>query len=84
MAETKKVITKVVEKLDEDGTLGDDYGFLNDFSSIVDGETGFTLSEFLDNYLRYMRENNFTLVSAEEPQNTHIKIWIDTSTTNQG
>lgn len=84
MAETRKVITKVAEKIDEDGQLGENYGFLNTFANIVDTETGYTLSEFLDNYLQYMKENNFTIVSAEEPQNSHIKIWIDTSSTNQG
>ena len=83
MAETKKVIHKVVEKTGDD-TFGEDYAFINTFENIVDEDTGCTLSQFLDNYLQFLQENVYTQVSDSEPVNSHVKIWIDTSITNQG
>ena len=81
MPDVNKVITTVTEKI-SDEALGEDYGFTNSFENVVDSETGYSLSDFLDNYLQYMQDNNFTIVSAEEPTNTHAKIWIDTSSSN--
>lgn len=56
------------------------------FENVVDSRSNkgnYTLQQFFDNYMAYMQAANFIYYGTEKPTNTHIKIWIDTSKTNQ-
>lgn len=81
---TRNLVRKVVTK-QEDGTLSNDYVIGAIFDDIVDGEragaTGYTLSQFIDNYMNFMSNVPFIYVGANEPTNTHIGLWIDTGHT---
>lgn len=81
MAENKKVVVGIVEKIDEE-ELGESYDFTNTFSEIVDSDTGYSLVDFLNSYLSFLKESTFTLVSGTQPKNTHIGLWVDTSSNN--
>lgn len=81
MAENKKVVVGIVEKIDEE-ELGESYDFTNTFSEIVDSDTGYSLVDFLNSYLSFLKESTFTLVSGTQPENTHIGLWVDTSSNN--
>lgn len=56
------------------------------FANVVDSRASkgnYTLQQFFDSYMAYMQAADFTYYGAEKPSNPHIRIWIDTSTTNQ-
>ena len=80
---TMPLIRKVAEK-QTDGTLGNDNTIGATFEDVVDAErigaTGYSLDQFIDSYLAFMAANPFTYVGNEEPDNTHIALWVDTGT----
>lgn len=85
-SESAKYITKAAKKL-SDSQLGEEYIFGADFTHIIDKErdeaTGYTLDQFFQSYLDFLKNYPFTAVTEQEPENQHVEIWIDTSQTNQ-
>lgn len=86
MAEfTNKTLVKEVSVKGEDGLFSDPLQFGVSFQDVVDSErdsgtpTQWSLEQFLDSYLDFMRTNNWVVYGATAPKNTHAKIWIDTS-----
>lgn len=83
---TMPFVRKVAVK-QQDGGLGSDNTIGATFSDVVDadrsGATGYSLDQFFDSYMRFMKEANFVYAGDVKPQNSHIKIWLDTSVTNQ-
>lgn len=82
---TTNLVKTVAIKSDE-GTLGSDYKLSSSFQDIIDNRQGkgnYTLAQFFDNYISFMRNGNFIYMGNTQPTNTHIAIWIDTSTNNQ-
>ncbi len=56
------------------------------FDNVVDSNRSkgnYSLRKFFDNYIDYMTTADFIYCGAEEPQNSHVKIWIDTAHSNQ-
>ena len=47
-----------------------------------EGQT-INLEQMYNNYMRFMKNADFVHAGPNEPQNKHIKIWIDTYSTNQ-
>ena len=82
---TRTYIKDVAEKQDT-GVMGQtlDIGvpFENVFDQRLDKD-GYNLAQFFDNYMDFITSAYFMYYGAEEPTNSHIKIWIDTSKTNQ-
>lgn len=82
-SETLPLVRKVAVK-QSDGSLSADRTIGAVFTDIVDAErsgaTGYSLDQFIDSYLKFMSETPFVYVGNEEPDNSHIKIWIDTNT----
>ena len=80
---TMPLVRKIAEK-QQDGTLGTDNTIGAVFTDVVDAErvgaTGYSLDQFIDSYLAFMAANPFTYVGNEEPDNNHIKLWVDTGT----
>ena len=85
-SESMPLIRKVALK-QGDGTLGNDNTIGAVFTDIVDAEragaSGYSLDQFFDSYIKFMSNADFVYTGDVEPQNHHIKIWIDTSVTNQ-
>lgn len=79
-------VRKVAVK-QSDGSLGTDSTIGAAFTDVIDadrgGATGYSLDQFFDSYIRYMNNADFVYMGDVEPQNEHIKIWIDTSSSNQ-
>ena len=68
------------------GTLGEVIPLGSTFEDVLDvarddetTPTGFTLAQFLDNYLAFMSETPFVFYGDDEPENSHIKFWADTN-----
>lgn len=80
---TMPLVRKVAEK-QQNGTLGADSTIGATFADVVDAErvgaTGYSLDQLMDSYMAFMAANPFTYVGNEEPDNTHIALWIDTGT----
>lgn len=78
---TMPLVRKIAEK-QEDGSLGQDNTIGATFADVVDAErvgaTGYSLDQLMDSYMAFMAANPFTYVGNEEPDNTHIALWIDT------
>jgi len=79
---TVSLVRKIAEK-QQDGTLSADSTIGAIFTDVVDGErvgaTGYSLDQFIDSYLAFMKANLFTYVGNEEPLNHHIALWVDTN-----
>lgn len=79
---TMSLVRRIAEK-QPDGTLGTDQSIGAIFTDVVDAErvgaTGYSLDQFIDSYLNFMQANQFTYVGNEQPTNTHIALWVDTS-----
>lgn len=76
-----ELLQDIAEKLDN-GEMGPAVPFSSDFSHTVDmreGKTRYTLAQFFDHYMSFMKEADFIYYGKNEPTNKHIKIWIDTS-----
>lgn len=84
MAQTNLV--KEVAIKQNDGTLGSYYKIGGSFSEIVDTRTGkgnYSLAQFFDNYLNFMKNTTFVYAGVDKPANTHIGLWLDTGHSNQ-
>lgn len=84
MAE-KKLVKQVAIKQDN-GSMGTPYKVGASFEEIIDerkGKGNYTLAQFFDNYLEFMKNTTFVYEGPTKPENQHIGIWIDTSKTNQ-
>lgn len=79
-------VRKVAVK-QQDGTLGDDSDFGAIFTNVIDvgrtGETGYSLDQFLDHYISFMKNTTFVYTGDIEPNNTHM-LWVDTGSTQSG
>lgn len=81
----KKNLVKQVSVKQEDGNFGSFYDFGASFSEIIDSRAGqgnFSLAQFFDNYMAFMKETTFVWAGVDQPTNTHIGIWLDTGHTN--
>lgn len=82
-----KLVTKVVQK-DKEGNIdyskSKDLGvsFDNVYSLIFDvqgNKTYYSLKQFFDHYKTYMESANFVYSGPNQPVNTHVALWIDTT-----
>lgn len=81
----KTLITDIAQK-QEDGSLGAPYDIGADFADIVDGRAGgegYTLQQFYDHYINFMKNGYFVASGSTQPVNNHIMLWFDTSQSNQ-
>lgn len=84
----KKIIRSAAVK-QPDGTLADELPFGSTFADVIDaagsrtGATGYSLAQFFDSYIGFVNNSPLTYVGATHPTNSHVKLWIDTSVTNQ-
>ena len=82
----KSFIKKVGQKA-KDGSLTLPYSeFGVGFDNVVDTRSGkgnYSLAQFFDNYMDYMKNTTFVYIGKTQPTNTHVGIWIDTSSSNQ-
>jgi hypothetical protein len=82
----KSFIKKVGQKA-KDGSLTLPYSeFGVGFDNVVDTRSGkgnYSLAQFFDNYMDYMKNTTFVYTGKTQPTNTHVGIWIDTSSSNQ-
>lgn len=84
MAENTNLVNQVLKKNDKGEPEGP-YNFGTDFNNVIDtriGKSGYTLAQFFDNYEAFMKNTTFVYSGENNPKNTHIGIWIDTSVTN--
>lgn len=78
---TKNYITSVSQKT-EDGSLGSSNKLSADFADISDSRAdkgNYTLQQFFDSYMGYMKNGTFIYAGPDTPQNSHIALWFDTS-----
>jgi len=79
-------VRKVAVK-QSDGTLSADTDFGATFANVLDvgrsNETGYSLDQFLDHYVDFMKNTTFVYTGAIEPVNHHM-LWVDTSSTQTG
>lgn len=82
----KSFVKKVGQKA-KDGSLTMPYSeFGVGFENVVDTRSGkgnYSLAQFFDNYMDYMKNTTFVYTGKTQPTNTHVGIWIDTSSSNQ-
>lgn len=88
MASNSSVTTvrKVTTKL-SDGTLDTDTDLGATFVNVLDvgrsGETGYSLDQFLDHYINFMKNTTFVYTGVSQPSNTHM-LWVDTGHSQSG
>lgn len=84
-SQTKALVKEVYVK-QQDGTFNTPTSLGATFENVIDqrasGATRYTLAQFLDNYLDFMKTNNFIAYGTNAPVNTHARIWIDTAHNN--
>lgn len=76
---------KQVSVKNESGSLDSAYSIGAGFADVVDTRAdrgNYTLEQFFDNYINFMRNTTFVYTGTTQPSNTHVGIWIDTSVTN--
>lgn len=82
-----KSFVKKVGKKAKDGSLTLPYSeFGVGFENVVDtrrGKGNYSLAQFFDNYMDFMKNTTFVYTGKTQPTNTHVGIWIDTSSSNQ-
>ena len=82
----KSFVKKVGQKA-KDGSLTLPYSeFGVGFENVVDTRSdkgNYSLAQFFDNYMDYMKNTTFVYTGKTQPTNTHVGIWIDTSSSNQ-
>lgn len=82
----KSFVKKVGQKA-KDGSLTMPYSeFGVGFENVVDTRKDkghYSLAQFFDNYMDYMKNTTFVYTGKTQPTNTHVGIWIDTSSSNQ-
>ena len=82
----KSFVKKVGQKA-KDGSLTMPYSeFGVGFENVVDtrkDKDNYSLAQFFDNYMDYMKNTTFVYTGKTQPTNTHVGIWIDTSSSNQ-
>lgn len=82
---SKKIVQEIYEKGD-DGLLSNAYKIGASFKEVVDSRSGkgnYSLEQFFDNYVEFMKNSQFVYMGATKPQNSHVVIWLDTNKTNQ-
>nr|DAF55205.1 MAG TPA: hypothetical protein [Siphoviridae sp. ctZHD14] len=68
------------------GEMGSYYNVGTSFANIVDtriNKGNYTLEQFFDSYMSFMRGATFVYSGNTTPQNPHVGIWLDTNKTNQ-
>lgn len=82
----KSFVKKVGQKA-KDGSLIMPYSeFGVGFENVVDTRSNkgnYSLAQFFDNYMDFMKNTTFVYTGKTQPTNTHVGIWIDTSSSNQ-
>ena len=78
---TKSVVKQVAIK-QETGELGSPVDFAVDFENVINFTSGSankeTLADFYKSYISFMENTPFIYYGDSAPENTHIKLWIDT------
>lgn len=77
MAE-KNVVNQVVYK-NEKSELVDYTDVGARFDDIVDSESNYSLKQFYDNYVDFMKNTRFVYAGNTQPKNNHVLLWIDTN-----
>lgn len=86
MAKTSKEILSDLSIKSDVGELGTPIPISSTFDTIVDTRaenSGITLAQFFDNYKKFLENADFIYYGDIAPKNTHSRIWIDTSKSNQ-
>ena len=82
----KSFVKKVGQKA-KDGSLTMPYSeFGVGFENVADtrrDKGNYSLAQFFDNYMDFMKNTTFVYTGKTQPTNTHVGIWIDTSSSNQ-
>lgn len=75
----RKNIDKVFTKESEEA-ISSDYSMIVDFKNVFDinriGATNYSLKQFYDSFVDFLKENHYLYVGSVEPTNNHVKIWI--------
>lgn len=80
---TKELFYEVARKVDDATGLGTRHKIGADFANVIDSRNGYTLAQFFDSYLSFLKESNFVYTGSTQPVNSHVSLWIDTGHTNQ-
>ncbi len=86
MADAQKVLANQVSDKRADGSFTDPLPFGVTFENVIDTrEDGSkrTLAQFYDNYMAFINQAPFIYYGDTQPENPHIKLWIDTAHDNQ-
>lgn len=81
---TKKLVHQVSMK-DSTGYVVNTTNIGATFEDVVDvgeGRTNFTLAQFIDSYLKYMKNADFIYAGGTQPKNSKVVLWLDTSENN--
>lgn len=86
MATAQKTLLQDVSIKRDTGDLSSPTPVGVTFDNVIDSRAAkgnYTLAQFLDSYLEFMQGADFIYHGSVKPTNTHVKLWLDTSTTNQ-
>lgn len=81
---TKSFVKQVAQK-NKNGQLINNTSIGVDFDSVVDirsGKGNYSLAQLFDNYIDFMQNATFVYSGPTQPKNTHVGIWLDTSSKN--
>lgn len=70
----------------DSGEMGAFQNIGTSFANIIDTRTNrgnYSLEQFFDNYMNFLKTATFIYSGPTQPTNTHIGIWLDTNKTNQ-
>ena len=80
------IIENIGEK-QENGTISHVANAGASFSNVIDTRAdkgNYTLEQFFDHYMNFMKGADFLCYSSTPPQNDHCRIWIDTDPNGTG
>lgn len=80
-----RTVLKNVSIKQDDGSLSTPTPIGATFMDVIDSRPGFgqySLAQFFDNYMDFMKNTTFVYRGENKPQNKHIGIWLDTSVDN--
>lgn len=82
---TKTLIQNAAVKLDTGG-LSSPVPIGATFDNVVDtriGKGNYNVAQLFDAVMDFFQTADFIYYGAEKPDNTHVRLWIDTSKSNQ-
>lgn len=75
-------LLKEVKPKRDDGSMGEEIPFSAMFDYVFDYETKYTLKHFFKHYMDFMQNADFIYYGVKAPENSHVRLWIDTSKPN--